>query len=568
LEPGNPAYNIPVAFFLEGELDRGALGGAFAEVVRRHESLRTVFVAHQGEARQVVREAVESRLPVIDLSGLRRELQEEEGASLQAEELAQELAEQAALRPFDLGEGPLLRAFLLDLGEGQEGRRHGMVLTLHHIVSDAWSMGILVEEVSALYRSQELGEGSPLPELAIQYPDFAAWQRRWLESGELDQQLVYWRRQLEGAPTNLSVPTDRPRPPVLSNEGGHATAQLSADLMRSLDLLAQRQGGTLFMVLLAAMGRLLGRWSGQKDVVLGTPIAGRSLLEVEPLIGFFVNTLVLRLAGDSASSFSGLIHQAREAALGAFEHQDVPFERLVEHLEVERRLDRSPLFQAMLVLQNAPGEGVNLPGLELRPMAARLETTKFDLTLTVQETDEGLALDLGYNSLLFDATTAVRFLSRFQRFLEAAASAPDVPLDGLQELPPAELHQVVSEWSGGAPLPASATSKGSAEFCLHDLFEAQVQAQAHGDPQRLAAISTGQSLTFDELSRASNRLARRLREVGVRAESRVGLLVERGAAAMVPSSAFSRPVVPTCPSTPGLRKSGFVSCWRIRVAPQ
>ncbi|HEY2511183.1 MAG TPA: condensation domain-containing protein, partial [Polyangiaceae bacterium] len=376
LEPGNPTYNIASAARLEGTLDVEALRRTFQEIVRRHEALRTTFASENGAPHQVVHPASTWPLPIVALDALTADEREVELARLASAE---------ARRPFSLEQGPLLRATLVRLG----GEDHALLVTMHHIVSDGWSQGVMVDEVRALYPAFCADRPSPLAELPIQYADFAAWQRGRLRGDLLDAQLAYWTQALKGA-APLALPTDRPRPPTATSRGATLPVALPADLAAALRDLSQRQDATLFMTLLAAFMVLLGRYAGQDDVSVGTPIANRTRKETEPLIGFFVNAIVVRasLAGDAR--FVDVLAKVKEAALGAFAHQEVPFERLVEALESERDPSRNPLFQVMFGLQNAPSGELSLPGLTLRAIDAPNGTAKFDLTLILEDGPAGL----------------------------------------------------------------------------------------------------------------------------------------------------------------------------------
>ncbi|HVR98030.1 MAG TPA: AMP-binding protein, partial [Thermoanaerobaculia bacterium] len=486
LEPGSPAYNVPLAVRLDGELRVDLLERAFAAVVGRHEALRTTFAAPAGRPVQVVHPEPRLELPVIDLSGL--------------PQAAGRLAREEARRPFDLGRGPLLRLALLRLGE----REHVLLLTMHHIVSDGWSLGVLLREIAALY------DGRSLPDLPVQYADFAVWQRRWLDFAG---QLAYWKRQLgdlNGAPRILELPLDRPRPAMQTFRGASLPVSLP-----TVEALCRRQGVTPFMVLLAAWSALLGRHADQQDVLVGTPIAGRNRREIEGLIGFFVNTLVLRADLSGAPAFGELLDRVRQTALDAYTHQDLPFDRLVEELVPERDLSISPLFQVMLTLQNASRQTFELPGLALSPVDVDGGVEKFDLTLACQEGPEGLAGVLGYNTGLFDGSTAARLAARFQALLAAAVADPGLPLPELPLLLAAERHQLLVEWNDtSAPRPVS---------LLHEL----VSAQARRTPEAVAASCEDESLSYGELERRAGRLARSLTGLGVGPDSRVGVRMER-----------------------------------------
>ena len=405
LEPGTAAYNIPGAVRLSGVLDVAALERSFTEIVRRHEALRTRFETIEGAAVQVIDEAAAVVLRCVDLRST--VAAEREGA-------ARREAEAEAQRPFDLQAGPLLRVLLLQLEEEEQV----LVVTMHHIVSDGWSMGIFIRELASLYGAYRSGAETPLAELPLQYADFAVWQRGWLQGAVLEQQLEYWREQLGGRLPVLELPADRPRPAVRSYGGANYSFRLSGELSAGLRELSQREGVTLFMTLLAGFQSLLSRYTGQEEIVVGTPIANRTRGEVEGLIGFFVNTLVLRTDLSGGVSFRQLLGRVRETALGAYTHQDVPFEQLVEELRPERDLSHTPLFQVMFVLQNTPPQqGLEMPGLSLAMQAVESVTAKFDLTLSLAEGDGGLGATFEYNTDLFEERTMERLARHFEMLL-------------------------------------------------------------------------------------------------------------------------------------------------------
>jgi hypothetical protein len=434
-EPGSPAYNIAAAVRLAGPLFAPALARALNEIVRRHEALRTRFAAVDGQPVQVIAPRLEVPLPVVDLGALPESEREPE---------ARRRAREEALRPFDLAHGPLLRASLLRLGD----REHVVLLTMHHIVADGWSMGVLVRELRELYEAFRRGLPSPLPELSIQYADYAAWQRRWLRGQVLRDQLAYWRGQLAGVPP-LELPTDRPRPAAPSRRGGERRAVLPAALAGRVRALALQEGATPFVVLLAAFQALLHRYSGQDDFAVGTPIAGRTRSEVEGLIGLFINTLVLRADLSGGPTFRELVRRARRTALGAFAHQDVPFEQLVGALQPERGPGLSPFFQVMFVLQNAPLPEMSAPGLTLTPLEVDAETAKFDLTLVLAEGPgpAGLRASAQFDADLFDPPTIERLLGHFRTLLEGALAEPDRPVAALSMLSEAERQQLLRQWN-------------------------------------------------------------------------------------------------------------------------
>ncbi len=503
LDPQNAAYNEAVAVRVEGRLDVAVLERCLLEVVRRHMSLRSTFRAEEGKPVQLV--SSEARLPLarVDLSALPDGARDEAVSRLTGEE---------ALRPFDLVSGPPLRASLLHLGE----REHVLIVVIHHLVSDGWSLGVLVREVAALYPAFSAGEPSPLPELALQYVDYAAWQREWLSGEALEAQLAYWRARLEGAPRSLELPTDHPRPAVRGSRGASRHAVLDPELSQAVKALAHREGATPFMVLLAGFSALLSRYSGQDDLCVGTPVAGRGRTDLEGLIGCFVNTLVLRVSLSGNPSFRELLGRARETVLEAFTHQDAPFEKLVEVLQPERDLGRSPLFQVMLVLQEDPLPEISLPGLQLRALAQESHTSKFDLRLILMETGEGLAATLEFSTELFEPATAERMLAHLRVLLESAVREPAQRIQELPLLTPGERHQVLVAWN-------DTLRPREAEACLHRLIEAQVDRT----PDAVAVSFEGAQLTYRELDRRGNQLAHYLRARGVGPDRLVALCAER-----------------------------------------
>ncbi|HEX7240019.1 MAG TPA: amino acid adenylation domain-containing protein, partial [Longimicrobiaceae bacterium] len=429
LEPGSAAYNIPVALRLRGRLGPAVLERSLTEIVRRHETLRTVFAVVAGEPVQVVLDAAPVALPVADLRGLPSESREAE---------ARRLASEEATRPFDLAAGPLLRVSVVRLEEAE----WAVLFTMHHVVSDGWSMGVLIREVSALHA------GEPLPALPVQYADYAVWQRAWLTGEVLESRLDFWRDELRSSPPVLELPTDRPRPQVQDARGGSVGVRLAPDVSRELRALSRREGATVFMTLLAAWQLLLSRYSGQEDVVVGTPVAGRTRLETEPLIGFFVNTLVLRTHLPGQASFRELLGRVRETTLGAYQHQEVPFERLVEELAPERSLAHTPLFQAMFVLQNDERGELRMGDLEVEPLASGGgEIAKFDLTLTLTEDEQGFAGALSYRAQLWERATLERMAGHFARLVEALVTDPARPVGGAALLGAEERARVLEEWN-------------------------------------------------------------------------------------------------------------------------
>ncbi len=504
LDPGGSSYNVPFALRLLGALDRAALGRAVEEIVRRHETLRTTFVERGGVPLQVIHAPPEIALPLEDLADLPAEQREAAMRTRVAEE---------ANRPFDLAVGPVFRARLFRLGDAE----HVLFYSMHHVVSDGWSNGVFVREIGALYDAFRAGKPSPLPELPIQYADYAAWQRAWLSGDGFSRQLAYWKKQLDGAPRVLELPADRPRPPSRSLRGGRRALAVPADVSAALAALSRREGATLFMTLLAAFDVLLQRYTGQGDIVVGTPIANRRREETEGLIGFFINTLVLRTVMADEMTFRDLVRQVKEVALGAYAHQDVPFERIVQELEAERDPSRTPLFQVSFALQNAPGgEGMRLAGLELRGVAGEGATAKFDLTLAMSEGPRGLAGAVEYSADLFDEATIDRMIGHFGVLLAGIARDPDARIGALPLLGEEERRRLLVEWN--------ATERAyPGERLLHEVFE----EQAARTPDAPAVVFEGFELSYRELDEGANRLANHLRSLGVGPDVLVGVCMER-----------------------------------------
>ncbi|MCP4662492.1 MAG: amino acid adenylation domain-containing protein [bacterium] len=510
-QPRSAVYNIFYAYRLSGPLDRAALEGGLNEIVRRHQALRTRLVEAGGEPCQVVSAPRRFPLPVVDLGTLDEAGREGELLRLAGEE---------SRRPFPLSEGPLMRAGLLRLEAGTpECAESVLLLNVHHVATDGWSMGLFHRELEVLYGAfSDAGRSveAPLPELEIQYADFAVWQRRWLRGEIWESQLAYWRRQLAGRQDVLELPTDRPRPALQSYRGASCPVALPGSLIDSLKALSRAQGATLFMTLLAAFNALLARHTGQDDVSVGSAIANRSRPEIEALIGFFVNTLLLRTDLRGARSFRELLGRVREVTLGAYAHQDLPFEHLVGELQPQRDLSRQPLFQVMFVLQNTPGPVLRLPRLRVTPIEVHNGTAKFDLTLSLDEEESGLSGTVEYNTDLFDRSTILRLWRSWRSLLAGIAADPDERLCELPLLSAAEQRQLLVEWNDtSGPYPR--------EAAIHQLFEAQVA----GTPEAVAVVFGEQQVSYAELNRRANRLAHHLRACGVGAEVCVGLCVER-----------------------------------------
>jgi amino acid adenylation domain-containing protein len=546
LDPGSAAYNIAAAWRLVGALEVGALAGALAEVVRRHEVLRTLLEEDEGEGVQRVVGLAGWRLPVADLSGL--EARRSEGEAVR-------LAAAAAARPFALGSEVPLRLALLRLAAAS----HVVLATVHHVAADGWSMELLVGEVAALYGAALAGLPSPLAEPALQYVDYAVWQRQRLQGAGLERELAYWRQRLSGLPPRLDLPLDRPRPAVQSARGGLAARRWTPALGAALGAAARRHGATPFMVVLAGFQALLGRLCGQRDVAVGTPIAGRPRVELEGLIGLFVNTLVLRgeLAGDP--TFSEMIERVRETALGAFAHAELPFEMLVEHLEPERDLGRSPLFQVTLAMSEPAAPPPAPAGLAARPLLFSRPAAKFDLSLDVEAGADGAMASLVYSAALFDGATAQRLLGQLGELLLAATADPTLPLAGLPILGAGERHQLTVEHNDSAAAPAARFA------AVHQRFAAAARRR----PDALALAFPGGSVSAGELASRAAALAALLAGQGVAAEERVAIFCERSPEMVIAALAVLAAggcYVPLDPMQPDERLARQLDAARVRLA--
>ncbi|MET0398231.1 MAG: amino acid adenylation domain-containing protein, partial [Longimicrobiaceae bacterium] len=504
MEPDSAAYNMPFALRLRGALDVAALRASLDALVRRHETLRTTFAEEGGVPVQVIHPSAPLELAQLDLRGLPGAERETEAGRLAAGE---------ALLPFDLARGPLLRSTLLRLDDDD----HVLCFTMHHVVTDGWSMDVLVREISALYAAFSSGEELRLAELPVQYADFAVWQREWLSGDVLDEQIGYWKEALAGAPPLLGISVDRPRSAAQGTRAGMHGFALPDSVAAGLRELSRREGATLFMTLLAAWQTLLGRYAGQEDVVVGTPIAGRTRVELEGLIGFFVNMLPLR--GDLADdpTWTELLGRVRETALGAYAHQHLPFERLVDELAVERSLTHTAVFQALFALNRAGArdERLSLGTVRLEPFGDAPEETKFDLSLRMLDGADGLAGALLFRAALFEAETAARMAGHLQVLLESMAAHPGQRLSEVPLLRGAEREQVLHAWSG-------ADTGYTGELCLHELVHAQVLRT----PEAPALRFGGQSLTYAELYARACQVANLLRREGVGPEARVAICMD------------------------------------------
>ena len=512
LVPGNPFYNVPAAIRLTGRLDLIALKQAFNAMCDRHEALRTNFVGVDGQPAQIISTNGNVSLPVVDLQHL---------PAKERQLAAGQIATEEAQRPFNLATDPLLRVKLLQL----DSTEYVLLLNLHHIIADGWSLGVLLRELGTLYTAASANQSSPLPELPIQYADFAHWQRKWLQGQVLESQLSYWRSAIADLPI-LNLPTDHPRPAVQTYRGATYNLELSTDLTASLEALSQQTGVTLFMTLLAAFGILLRGYTGQEDIAVGSPIANRNRSDLEALIGFFVNSLVLRVNLSDNPTCRELLGRVREITLAAYDHQDLPFEKLVEELHPERDLSRNPLFQVVFALQNAPMQPLELPGLTLNPLKFDVSTTRFDLELHLwerghglsglwEERSEGLSGFVAYNTDLFDASTIARMFQHFQTLLEGIVANPDTRIADLPLLSAAERHQLLVEWNQ--------TGCNYSDRLCHQL----VEDLAARTPDAIAVVFDNEQLTYSELDRRANKIAHYLQQLGVAPEVLVGICIER-----------------------------------------
>ncbi|HYH82012.1 MAG TPA: condensation domain-containing protein, partial [Longimicrobium sp.] len=543
MERASGLYNVPAALRISGALDVPALEGALGAVVERHEALRTTFREDGGAPVQVIAPFCGFALPVEDLSAL--------GDAARGAEAGRRAVENAA-RPFDLAAGPLFRAALLRLGEGE----HVLLICMHHVVSDGWSVGVLFRELSALYGAFREGRESPLPAPALQYADHAAREREELRGDVLDGRLAWWKARLAGAPALLALPTDRPRPAARSYRGAAERVALRTELVERLDALALAEGATRYMVLLAAFQVLLGRYAGSDDVVVGSPVAGRTRGDVEALIGFFANTLVLRtdLSGDPA--FREVVRRVREVTLGALEHQEAPFEKIVAEVRPERSLSHSPLFQVVFSLESAD-RGGGLPGVRVERVDPEFGTTKFDLSLFLAPEGGGVRGTLEYDADLFDPGTVRRMAGHLERVLEQVAADADARISALELAGAEERRLVTGEWNRtDRPYPRGA--------CIHTLFEARVRER----PEAEALAWGGESLPYRELDARANRLAHHLRGLGVGPEVRVGVLLERGVELVVSLLAVLKAggcYVPLDPGYPAERIDLMLADSAVRV---
>ena len=499
----NPAYNEALTIRLTGRLNIDILEQTINAIIQRHESLRTSFPMVEGKPIQKIAPSLKIKLLVVNLKDIPQE------------QIDKQIIEELQ-KPFDLTQSPLLRCTLFDLGY----ENYILVNVFHHIIIDGWSKGILFKELSKFYQALLSNSTVDLPELAIQYADFAVWQRQWLQGEILENQLNYWKKQLTGAPPLLELPTDKPRPATANFRGHSISFQIDSELTEKLKLLSQKSGVTLFMTLLAALNTLLFRYSGQDDILIGTPTANRNRQEIEPLIGFFVNTLVLRNSLEGNPTFSGLLQQARNVVLEAYANQDVPFEQVVDGLEIERSLSYNPLFQVMFALQNAPLNALKLPNLKAQYLAVENQRIKFDLSLFLEEieTEKGSYLEgfWEYDGDLFTPERITRMVGHFQTLLKGIVANPQQTIGELPLLTESEKQQLLVEWN------QTQTSYPD-HYCIHQLFEEQVVKT----PDAIAVIDGEKSLTYEQLNQKANQLAYYLQNLGVKTEDLVGICIER-----------------------------------------
>jgi amino acid adenylation domain-containing protein len=538
LEPGNPFYNLPTAARLSGPLDRHLLEQSLDELIRRHEGLRTVFPNHAGQAEQQILPAAKIALAVVDLRSL--------DAQQQQSQLTNQMTVEAR-KPFDLARGPLLRATLFELGADD----HVLLLTMHHIVADGWSLGVMIREIAAIYAALRQGQPSPLPELAVQYADFAAWQKQFLEGDELARQLAWWQEQLANLPAPLDLPTDFTRPQAPQFEGALVTRDLPAGLRDRLHSASRNEEVTFFMTLLAGFQTLLWRYTGQGEFCIGTPVANRTQLEIEPLVGFFANVLVLRAELSDNPTFRELLQRVKQTTLGAYAHQDLPFEKLVETISPERSRDHAPLFQVALVLENAPLPLEQPGGLHVAPLSVDNGTSKYDLTLFCWEHHGRLTLTAEYSTELFQADTIARMLEGLETLLTAAIADPGRRVGELPLVSAREHERLLVDFNATAtPVCGDCT--------LDDLF---TRAAEHS-PDSVAVQGSAESLTYAELQRRANQLARHLRGLGIGPNSRVGLCLERSPALIVGLLGILKSgaaYVPLDSAWPSARKSALLA---------
>src|SRR5947208_1599369 len=506
LMPGTSLYHTPMAVRLTGSLEVAALKNALNTVVARHEALRTTFGIVDGSPKQVVANHLVLDMSIIDLIEVPQPDRDAE---------AQRLLRDEAGRPFDLSQGSLIRSVLLRLGE----REHILLVTTHHIVTDGWSVGIFQRELSALYQALVDGQPSPLPQLPIQYTEYSIWQREWFEGDVYQSQLAYWKKQFATLPPVLELSADHPRPSIQAYRafrGAQHTISLSKQLTHDLKQLCRKENVTLFMTLMAAFQVLLHRYTGEEDIVVGTPIAGRQIPETEDLIGLFINTLAMRISVSGELTLQDLLNRVKDVALGAYAHQDLPFERLVKELQPERTLAHNPLFQVMFVLQSEDIQPLQLKGIEAEHFRVGNIMANFDLTLDIVERDEQLICLFESNADLFESETIERMMGHFQNLLEGIVANPEQRISELPLLSEAERRKLLVEWN-------DTKTDYPANKCIQELFEQQVERTSDA----IALTCEDRHLSYRELNSQANRLAHYLRKHGVAADTRVAICVQR-----------------------------------------
>src|ERR1700716_3791045 len=508
LEPGTAAYNLARAFRITGPLDVTALSLALDAVVKRHESLRTIFDSVDGDTRQIVLSDVHVNIAMNDLSGLPEPTREPGALRIASEE---------AKKSFDLTKGPLFRAVLLLLGPDQ----YLLVLAMHHVITDGWSIAVLFREITRCYQAITNGQDAKLPELPMQYAEYAEWQRQYMTGDVLAKQVGYWKSKLAGAQTILDLPTEHPRPTFHSWHGSSEELTLDSDILAELKTFAQAEGATLFMVALATFQALLRRYTMQDSILVGTPVAGRNELEIENLVGLFVNTLIFRADFADDLSFRNLVRQVRDFALDAFAHQDVPFEKLVEELVPQRLVHTTPLFQVMFTFQNIPKQVFEIPGLVMKEVPFETGIAKFDLSAEVFE-NNGLHCRFEYNTDLFDRLTIRRMLNHFQNLLNAAVKNPDLPLPEIPLMSAQERHQVLVEWN-------DTTADYARDLSIHEAFEQQVVRS----PDSTALLFKGKKFSYQQVNEDANRLAHHLIKRGLEPGALVGIALQRSVEVVV-----------------------------------
>ncbi len=544
MEPGGPFYNIPAAFSIAGDLDIQILEASLNKMIRRHEVFRTTISTLDGNPFQVISDFKSAPLPVIDLSHF-------EPVKRQSE--IHKLCEAEALGAFSLEKGPLFRCKLLKVDE----KEHIILFTVHHIISDGWSMGIFIRELSAIYEARLKNAEDILPPLPVQYADFAVWQNNWLQSDLYRDQLNYWKKKLLGGPDLLNLPMDHPRPSNQTYHGKHIAFRIPQEVANGLKNISRQEGATLFMTLLAAFKTMLFHYSRQEDICVGTPIANRNRSDIENLIGFFVNTLVLRSEVSASFSFRELLRHVRETCLEAYTHQDVPFEKIVDVVQPDRDLSHTPLFQVMFVLQNNPVHSIGLPGLEFSSLEVENGISQFDLTLTLEEYENSLSGSFEFNTDLFELETIERMVVHFQNLLKGIAANPQKRISGYPILSDREQLDILVNWN-------TTSREYPLDKCLHQIFEDQVNKT----PDSPAIATNDKTYTYRELNALANRLARYLQDSGVGPESLVGISIEKSAELLIGILAILKAggaYVPLDPNYPRERLAYMVKDSRITV---